>query len=766
MTGKNTLLLATVLALVALTSVPSLAKIGVITTYAGTVPTNLPATDVGLCPRAVASDTAGNVYIASWCTYLVARVDHATHQLTTVAGNNSEGYAGDNAPATSASILPEAIVVDIAGNLFFADQGTVVRRVDSITGVITTVAGNGSPGFSGDNGPATSATLLNPSGLVLDSGGNLFIGDAGNSRVRRVDTATGVITTVAGNGLTVYNGDNIPATSASLLNPGGLALDRAGNLFIQDGNQRIRRVDASTHLITTVAGNGIPDDSGDNGPATSAGLALASYQQGIALDGAGNLFIGEITNRVRRVDAVTGVITTVAGNGIGGYGGDNGPATSANLNYPIGVAVDGAGDLFIAEWQNYRIREVDAATQVITTLAGNGSPGYFEDNGPATSAGLCLPSDVAVDKAGNLFIADQNNQRVRRVDAITKVITTVAGDGTATYSGDNGPGPAASLYYPNGVALDRGGALFIADTYNHRVRRVDAKTGGINTVAGNGSLGYSGENGPATSASLNYPQEVAVDTAGNLSIADESNHIRRVDVTTGFITTVAGNGTAGYNGDNILATNAGMRPFGVALDDAGNLFIADSYNYRIRRVDAVTGFITTVAGNGTAAYSGDDGPATMASLNVPQKVTVDSAGNLFIADSNNYRVRRVDAVTQTITTAAGTRTQGFSGDEGSATSAMLNYPSGATVDRSGNLFIADTYNNRIRQVPLGTSGISLSQNAINFGMVPIYSSPTVTVTISNTGNATEVFTVALSGPTTYTETIPAGRALRPTRRVR
>jgi sugar lactone lactonase YvrE len=371
-----------------------------------------------------------------------------------------------------------------------------------------------------------------------------------------------------------------------------------------------------------------------------------------------------------------------------------------------------------------------------------------------------------VDKAGNLFIADQNNQRVRRVDAITKVITTVAGDGTATYSGDNGPGPAASLYYPNGVALDRGGALFIADTYNHRVRRVDAKTGGINTVAGNGSLGYSGENGPATSASLNYPQEVAVDTAGNLFIADESNHIRRVDVTTGFITTVAGNGTAGYNGDNILATSAGMRPFGVALDDAGNLFIADSYNYRIRRVDAVTGFITTVAGNGTAAYSGDDGPATMASLNVPQKVTVDSAGNLFIADSNNYRVRRVDAVTQTITTAAGTRTQGFSGDEGSATSAMLNYPSGATVDRSGNLFIADTYNNRIRQVPLGTSGISLSQNAINFGMVPIYSSPTVTVTISNTGNATEVFTVALSGPTTYTETIPAGRALRPTRRVR
>jgi sugar lactone lactonase YvrE len=366
-----------------------------------------------------------------------------------------------------------------------------------------------------------------------------------------------------------------------------------------------------------------------------------------------------------------------------------------------------------------------------------------------------------VDKAGNLFIADQNNQRVRRVDAITKVITKVAGNGTATYSGDNGPAPAASLYYPNGIALDGAGNLFIADTYNHRVRRVDAKTGGITTVAGNGSLGYSGDNGPAASASLNYPQEIAVDTAGNLFIADESNHIRRVDVTTGFITTVAGNGTAGYNGDNILATSAGMRPFGVALDDAANLFIADSYNYRIRRVDAITGFITTVAGNGTAASSGDDGPATLASLNVPQKVTVDSAGNLFIADSNNYRVRRVDAVTQTITTAAGAGTQGFSGDEGSATSAMLNYPSGATVDRRGNLFIADTYNNRIREVPLGTSGISLSQNAINFGMVPIYSSPTVTVAISNTGNAAEVFTVAISGSATYTETDTCGTSVAP-----
>jgi sugar lactone lactonase YvrE len=761
MIGKSILLVVSVLALVLLTFVPSFAQTGTITTYAGTVPTNLPATDVGLCPHSVSSDSTGNVYIASLCTYIVARVDHATHQLTTVAGNGSEGYAGDNGPATSASILPEAIALDAARNLFIADGGNVVRKVDSITGVITTVAGNGSPGFSGDNGPAISASLSNPSGLALDGAGNLFIGDAGNSRVRRVDSVTGVITTVAGNGSTLYNGDNIFATSAGILNPSGLALDTAGNLFIQDGNYRIRRVDASTHLITTVAGNGTPGDSGDNGPATSAGLALASFQQGIALDYAGNLFIAEFSNRVRRVDAVSGVITTVAGNGTLGYSGDNGPATSASLNYPIGVALDGAGDLFIAEWQNNRVRRVDAAAQVITTQAGNGSRGYFEDNGPATSSGLCLPSDVAVDNAGNLFIADQSNHRVRRVDASSKVITTVAGNGTGTYSGDNGPATAASLFYPNGIALDRAGNLFIADSNNYRVRRVDANTGVITTVTGNGSLGYSGDNGPATSASLYLPQDVALDMAGNLFIADESNHVRRVDATTGFITTVAGNGSATYNGDNILATGAGLTPSGISLDDAGNLFIADISNHRIRRVDATTELITTVAGNGAGAYSGDDGPATMASLNFPQKVTVDNTGDLFIADGNNYRVRRVDAVTQTITSAAGNGTPGFSGDEGSATSAMLNYPTGAVADRSGNLFIADTFNNRIRQVPLGTSGMSLSQNSINFGTVPVYSSQTVTVTISNTGNAAELFTVALSGSTTYTETDTCGTMVAP-----
>jgi sugar lactone lactonase YvrE len=226
-----------------------------------------------------------------------------------------------------------------------------------------------------------------------------------------VDASTGIITTVAGNGIPGYSGDGGPATSASLSGPSGVVVDATGNLLIADSsNYRIRRVDASTGIITTVAGNGIRGFSGDGGPATSASLSPI----GVAVDATGNLFIADTGNhRIRRVDESTGIITTVAGNGIRGFSGDGGPATSASLNYPTGVAVDGSGNLFIADAANNRIRWVDASTGIITTVAGNGMPDYSGDGGPATSASLNGPSGVVVDAAGNLFIADNDNKRIR-----------------------------------------------------------------------------------------------------------------------------------------------------------------------------------------------------------------------------------------------------------------------------------------------------------------------------------------------------------------
>ncbi|ALS25048.1 S-layer homology domain-containing protein [Paenibacillus naphthalenovorans] len=336
-----------------------------------------------------------------------------------------------------------------------------------------------------------------------------------------------------------------------------------------------------------------------------------------------------------------GTISTVAGNGIGSYSGDGGAAASAQLNYPFGVAVDSGGILYIVDTNNCRIRKVDASGN-ISTVAGTGTAGYSGDGGAATSAQLNKPYGVAVDSAGNLYIADTLNHRVRKVDASGNV-STVAGTGTAGSSGDGGAAASAQLNKPFGVAVDSGGNLYIADTFNHRIRKVDA-SGNISTVAGTGTAGNPGEGEFATSANIKYPYGVAVDSGGNLFyVADDgSSRVRKVDAS-GKISTVAGNGTAGSSGDGGAAALAQLYlPYGVAVDSGGNLYIADTFNHRVRKVDT-SGNISTVAGNGTAGSSGDGGAAASAQLNYPYGVAVDSGGNLYIADTYNQRVRKVAA---------------------------------------------------------------------------------------------------------------------------
>ena len=293
------------------------------------------------------------------------------------------------------------------------------------------------------------------------------------------------------------------------------------------------------------------------------------------------------------------LITTVAGNGTPGYAGDNTAATSAELNQPFGVAVDGAGNLYIAERDNACIRKVDASTGVITTVAGIGWYGYNGDDIPATSAGL-TPWGVAVDGAGNLYIADNYNQRIRKVDASTGIITTVAGNGTAGYNGDNIAATSAELNYPAGVTVDGAGNVYIVDTWNQRIRKVDASTGLISTVAGDGtwgcegSGGFNGDNVAATSTGFCYPARVALDGAGNLYIEDTDDYrIREVSATTGLITTVAGNGTWGYyynyNGDYVAAASAELAyPVGLAVDRVGNLYVADAQINRVFKVFSST----------------------------------------------------------------------------------------------------------------------------------------------------------------------------------
>jgi trimeric autotransporter adhesin len=665
----------------------------IINTYAGPGPlvNGAPAVTQTLDnPYGVAADGAGGFYFSSPSQHRVYGVA-VDGSIRFVAGANSSGYSGDGGPATAAQLdSPYGVAVDSAGNLYIADAYNHRVRKVSTAGVISTVAGIGVGGYSGDGGPAIAAQLYYPINVAVDSAGNVYIADFVNARIRMV-TAGGVISTVAGNGNWGYSGDGGPATAASLNMPSGIAVDSAGNLYIGDSrNNRVRMVTAGG-IISTVAGNGRSGYSGDGdgGQATAASL---NEPTGVAVDSAGNLYISDSgDNRIRKVGA-DGIISTAAGDN-GGSIGDGGPATSARLSSPYGLAFDSAGNLYIADSENNRIRKVNAAG-IISTVAGIGEYGYSGDGGSATGALLDGPMGVAYDLAGNLFIADTYNNRIRKVTP-AGIISTVAGNGNSGYGGDSGQATAAQLSNPSGVAVDYSGNLFIADTYNNRIRKV-TPAGIISTVAGNGTSGFSGDGSQATAAKLSQPAGVSVDYSGNLFIADSSNNRIRKVTTAGVISTVAGNGSWGYSGDGGPATTAQIGyPYGVAVDFSGNLYIADRYNYRIRKVTA--GTISTFAGNGNWGYSGDGGPATAAQIGAPYGVAVDYLGNLFIADTYNYSIRMVTAA-GIISTVAGNGDPGYNGDGSLATAAQLNSPYGVAVDYSGNLFIADTYNYRIRRI--------------------------------------------------------------------
>ncbi len=623
------------------------------------------------------------------------------------------------------------MALDSSGNLFIADTwNNRIRRVDAVTKNISTVAGTGTYGFGGDGGAATAAQLDTPQSVALDSSGNLFIADTWNNRIRKVDATTKNISTVAGNGTAGFGGDDGAATAAQLDSPQSVAVDSSGNLFIADtDNHRIRKVDAATGFISTVAGDGTFGFSGDGAAATAAQLNLPL---GVAVDASGNLFIADTDNhRIRKVDAATGVISTVAGGGSG----DGGAATAAQLNLPLGVAVDASGNLFIAEYNNQRIRKIDTDGN-ISTVAGNGTHGFSGDGVAAVWAQLDSPSGVAVDSSGNLFIADYNN-RIRKVGTDGN-ISTVAGTGSSGFSGDGAAATAARLSSPSGVALDASDNLFIAE-YD-RIRKVDAVTGNIiSTVAGGGVFSQDGV--AATAAWLQYASDVAVDASGNLYIADwNNNRIRKVDFTatpapaaslTASPTTIAGGQSSTLTVASTNAVSAVIQPGNlfVTLDNTGAgtvtvsptqtvtyaLTVTDAHGGQAIDTATVTvsdgptstppdpGTITTVAGPGD--FGGDGAAAAAAWMRNPSSVAVDGSGNLYIADSPNHRIRKVDT-DGNISTIAGNGAKGFSGDGTAATAAQLNFPGGLALDSAGNLYIADGSNHRIRKVDAATGFIS------------------------------------------------------------
>jgi len=624
-------------------------------------------------------------------------LDLRTGTERVVAGNgNYGGRAPEGIPATSARLSnPLGPAVDSRGRTYFAERDiSVVRMVDA-AGIMTTVAG-GAPGQYdvGDGRLATEAFLYSPSDVEVDGADNLYIADTNAHRVRKIDAATGIITTVAGSGQYGFSGDGGPATAADVSTPTGLAVDRTGNLYFADAaNARVRKVDA-TGVITTVAGGG-PLEPGSEGPATQVTISPG----GVAVDAAGTVHFTD-SLLVRKIDS-TGTLRTVAGNGTGPFAPDgdagtvpeNVPARASPL-YPSSLVFDGSGNLYVGDF--LRVRRVDPAG-IITTVAGNGRLALGGDGDPAVGAQMLHPSGMILDRDGNMYVADANN-RVRRVSA-SGIITSAAGLGRGGgLSGDGGPATAAEVGHPVAFALDHAGNLFVSDSVNGRIRKIDT-SGIITTVAGGGwDWQRLGDGGPAVGAYLS-PSGITFDAAGNLYIADGGNRIRRVD-TSGIITTVVGGVPAAGIGDGGPASDATLYgAIAVQFDPLGRMLILEGQATRVRRVD-LDGIITTIAGNGRRGFSGDGGPATAAVLNLggwSGGLTVDASGNVFIADTGNYRVRKINA-DGIITTIAGSGYRGVGGDGGPATEADFDVPIDVALDRAGNLYVSDADNNRIRKV--------------------------------------------------------------------
>lgn len=694
-------------------------------------------------------------YYANAQTVTITDADPSAKIFYTANGaypsSSSSLYSGPITVSSSETLV--AVALSFGNSLSQPVSAQFVIGSASVP-LIYSIAGTGVPGYMGDGGPATFAQIDGPLAIVRDGSGNLYFSDELNHTVRKVAAGTGIITVVAGNGYFGSSGDGGPGTSATLGNPGALALD-GSILYISDlGNYTIRRLDLTTGIITAFAGNGSCTISGDGGLATAAGIC---YATGLAVDSAHNLDISESTaGSIRQVNADTGIISTIAGSSYG-YGGDGGPASSALFRSPWGLAFDTSGNLYISDFGNQLIRKITATngviapSSIVSTVAGtpptqNVFPtgGYSGDGGPATSAKLNGPISVAFDSAGNLYIADENNSVIRRIAASNATITTIAGNALACGPlGDGGAATSASLCYPTSIAADSSGDLFIADSIN-RIREVtqaaappsaQAAIPSFSLQAGSyttpqnltitdttpGASIYVTVDGTpiqgnvnASGYSLPIPLSGAV-TVNAIAIAPgylsstQSTATYKLNAFTPLITTAAGNGIIGRSTTGLAGLDLSFQQAtGLNVDKFGNMYVADTNGCQIWMISASTGIASIYAGTGTCSYTGDGGLAINATLSHPGGLAFDSLGNLYVADTLNAVIRKITADTGVISTVAGhyPPTGRSTGDGGPATSATLYGPSAVAFDAANNLYIADSSNCRIREVSATTGTIN------------------------------------------------------------
>jgi streptogramin lyase len=662
-------------------------------------------------PWGAAVDSAGNVYVAEGGNYTVRKVTPGG-VVTTLAGLAGCPGTNDGTGSVARFDWPEGVAVDSAGNVYVADcYNNTIRKVTP-GGVVTTLAGlaafdqNGAPVGGSADGTGSAARFYGPSGVAVDSAGNLYVADSKNDTIRKV-TPGGVVTTLAGQAGTSGSTDGT-ASAARFYHPSGVAVDSAGNVYVADtDNNTIRKVTPGGG-VTTLAGLPQFDQYGDpiGGSADGTGSAARFYYpEGVAVDSAGNVYVADSGNCTIRKITPDGVVTTLAGLA-GLYGSADGTGSAAQFDWPEGVAVDSAGNVYVADEGNNTIRKVTPGG-VVTTLAGQAG-GSGSADGTASVARFNGPTGPAVDSAGNVYVADEGNNTIRKVTP-GGVVTTLAGLAGLHGSAD-GTGSAAQFDWPSGVAVDSAGKVYVGDRGNHTIRKV-TPDGVVTTPAGQPGR-WGSADGTGSGAQFDWPSGVAVDSAGNLYVADSGNCTIRKVTPGGVVTTVAGLADIWGSTDGTGSAARFDGPWGVAVDSAGNVYVADTYNDTIRKVTP-GGVVTTLAG--LAESSGtNDGTGSTAQFNYPSGVAVDSAGNLYVADTDNSTIRKVtpDGVVTTLAGQAGT----WGSNDGTGSAARFNGPQGVAVDSAGNVYVADRYNDAIR---IGTRNTCPDAPTIDLAVGPV-----------------------------------------------
>lgn len=697
-------------------------------------------------PYGVAVDGSGNVYVADTANCVIRKIT-SSGVVTTLAG--MAGFTGstDGIGSLARFFKPSGVALDSAGNIYVADASNQTIRKITPAGEVTTLAGSARSIGSAD-GTGSVARFRNPSGVAVDNNGTIYVADTDNDTIRKI-TGNGEVTTLAG--LAVSPGSTDGAGSLSRFRqPGSVAVDSSGNVFVADtGNNTIRKV-TSDGVVTTVAGRG---------------LDVLNSPSGVAVDGSGNLFVADKGFHAIRKITNVGAVTVLAG-AMGSSGSSDGTGTAARFNSPMGTAVDGSGNVYVADTSNSTIRKV-TSSGVVTTLAGPPESSGGTDGAGSVARFFC-PSGIAVDHSGDLVVADQSNNTIRRITN-TGVVTTLAGMVGSSGKAD-GTGNTARFSAPSGVAGDEGGNVFVADWGNSTIRKITS-SGEVTTLAGlAGDIGST--DGIGSAAKFNFPYGVVVDGSGNVYVSDSANHTIRKIKPDGTVSTWAGKAGESGSTDGVGSAARFYFPRGLALDTDGNLYVADLFNYTIRKITN-SGVVTTMAGK-PGAFGITDGTGDSARFLNPNGVAVDSNGNVYVAEINHV-IRKVTPSSE-VTTIGGTWQSGSSDGVGSA--AKFNGLYGVAVNLSGDLFVADYFNNRISRglrvdcfrpflTQRGITGIgsacatvngSVNPNGfvataqIEYGPTSNYGS-TVSVTLSpDNGTSVQDVSAALSGlspATTY-----------------